>query len=72
MCVAYILLFFKFAVGVSGKLVSIKGSVVRVGNRKLLCTWMAFECNACQAITCIRQPDGKNNINSDSAYNWGF
>lgn len=42
-----------------GKLVSIRGTVIRVGNLKLLCVWMAFSCNTCSSIQCVRQPQGK-------------
>ncbi|XP_075223070.1 DNA helicase MCM8-like [Lycorma delicatula] len=41
-----------------GKLVSIKGTVIRVGNIKLLCTWLAFSCNKCSKIQCVQQPEG--------------
>nr|CAD7462132.1 unnamed protein product [Timema tahoe] len=41
-----------------GKLVSVRGTIIRVGNVKILCTWMAFLCNSCRAMQCIRQPEG--------------
>lgn len=43
----------------TGKLVSIRGTVIRVGNLKLLSVWMAFSCNNCGSIQCVRQPQGK-------------
>ncbi|XP_069669025.1 DNA helicase MCM8 [Periplaneta americana] len=41
-----------------GKLVSVRGTIIRVGNIKLLCMWMAFECNTCCAVQCVKQQDG--------------
>ncbi|XP_066995008.2 DNA helicase MCM8 isoform X2 [Anabrus simplex] len=41
-----------------GKLVSVRGTIMRVGNIKLLCTWMAFECNTCHGMQCVKQPEG--------------
>nr|CAD7399794.1 unnamed protein product [Timema poppensis] len=41
-----------------GKLVSVRGTIIRVGNVKILCTWMAFLCNSCRAMQCIKQPEG--------------
>ncbi|XP_063243461.1 DNA helicase MCM8 [Bacillus rossius redtenbacheri] len=41
-----------------GKLVSVRGTIIRVGNVKLLCTWMAFHCTSCLALQCVRQPEG--------------
>lgn len=41
-----------------GKLVSIKGTIIRVGSIKLLCTWLAFNCNFCKNLLCVKQPDG--------------
>lgn len=42
----------------SGKLVSIKGTVIRVGSIKLFCTRLAFSCNKCNKIQCVLQQDG--------------
>ncbi|KAJ9579973.1 hypothetical protein L9F63_004356 [Diploptera punctata] len=41
-----------------GKLVAVRGTIIRVGNIKLLCIWMAFECNTCHAMQCVKQPEG--------------
>lgn len=41
-----------------GKLVSVRGTIIRVGNIKLLCVWMAFQCNTCHAMQCVKQPEG--------------
>ncbi|XP_021920496.1 DNA helicase MCM8 isoform X1 [Zootermopsis nevadensis] len=41
-----------------GKLVSVRGTIIRVGNIKLLCVWMAFQCNTCLALQCVKQPEG--------------
>ncbi|OWF54901.1 DNA helicase MCM8-like [Mizuhopecten yessoensis] len=42
-----------------GKFISIKGTVVRVGNIKPLCTRLAFECNSCGMVQSVSLPDGK-------------
>lgn len=42
----------------SGKLVCVRGTIIRVGNMKLLCTWMGFQCNSCSSVQTVRQPDG--------------
>ncbi|CAG9796545.1 unnamed protein product [Diatraea saccharalis] len=41
-----------------GKLVTIKGTVIRVGSVGLICTSMAFECSSCHGIQAIVQPQG--------------
>ncbi|KAJ0182473.1 hypothetical protein K1T71_001842 [Dendrolimus kikuchii] len=41
-----------------GKLVTIKGTVIRVGSVGLICTSMAFECSSCHAIQAVVQPQG--------------
>ncbi|CAH0382120.1 unnamed protein product [Bemisia tabaci] len=41
-----------------GKLVSIKGTVIRVGNTKLQATWLAFKCSGCEGVQSVRQPEG--------------
>lgn len=43
----------------TGKLVSVSGTVIRVGNIKLQCSWMAFECAGCESMQCVKQPDGE-------------
>ncbi|XP_014673549.1 PREDICTED: DNA helicase MCM8-like isoform X2 [Priapulus caudatus] len=42
-----------------GKLVSVRGTLVRVGNVKPLCRSMAFSCNACGAEQTLALPDGR-------------
>uniref|UniRef100_A0A6I8PEL4 DNA helicase MCM8 n=1 Tax=Ornithorhynchus anatinus TaxID=9258 RepID=A0A6I8PEL4_ORNAN len=42
-----------------GKFVALRGTVVRVGNIKPLCTKMAFLCAACGELQTISLPDGK-------------
>lgn len=42
-----------------GKLVSIKGTVVRVGNIKPICISMNFQCNKCETIITNYFKDGK-------------
>ncbi|XP_072942602.1 DNA helicase MCM8-like [Epargyreus clarus] len=41
-----------------GKLVTIKGTVIRVGSVGLMCTSMAFECSSCHSIQAVMQPQG--------------
>lgn len=41
-----------------GKLVSICGTVIRVSNIKLQCSWLAFQCNGCDTVQCLKQTDG--------------
>ncbi|KAJ8894051.1 hypothetical protein PR048_006661 [Dryococelus australis] len=41
-----------------GKLASVRGTIIRVGNVKLLCTWMAFHCTSCLSLQCVKQPEG--------------
>ncbi|RZF44587.1 hypothetical protein LSTR_LSTR001345 [Laodelphax striatellus] len=41
-----------------GKLVSIQGTVIRVGQIKLLCAWLAFSCWRCAHVQCVAQIDG--------------
>ncbi|GLG92695.1 DNA replication licensing factor REC [Gryllus bimaculatus] len=40
------------------KMVAIHGTIIRVGNIKLLCVWLAFECMSCHGLQCIKQPEG--------------
>ena len=42
-----------------GKLVTLRGTVVRVSNIKPVCTWLAFECSQCQGVQSVYQPYGK-------------
>ncbi|XP_053622014.1 DNA helicase MCM8 [Plodia interpunctella] len=41
-----------------GKLVTIKGTVIRVGSVGLICTSMAFECSSCHGVQAVVQPQG--------------
>ncbi|XP_045778501.1 DNA helicase MCM8 [Maniola jurtina] len=41
-----------------GKLVTIKGTVIRVGSVGLMCTAMAFECMSCRSVQAVMQPQG--------------
>jgi DNA helicase MCM8 len=41
-----------------GKLASVHGTIIRIGNIKLLCVSMAFQCNTCLAVQCVKQPEG--------------
>ncbi|CAB4057059.1 MCM8 [Lepeophtheirus salmonis] len=42
-----------------GKLITLKGTVVRVSNIKPLCTWLAFKCSFCSHTISINQPEGR-------------
>lgn len=37
---------------------SVRGTVIRVSNVKLICRWMAFECGSCRGKQVLKQPDG--------------
>lgn len=50
--------FLLYNVHITGKLVTIKGTVIRVGSVGLICTSMAFECSSCHNIQAIVQPQG--------------
>ncbi|EEB12334.1 DNA replication licensing factor MCM8, putative [Pediculus humanus corporis] len=41
-----------------GKLITVRGTIIRVGSVKLVCTWMAFQCDICESVQCFRQLDG--------------
>lgn len=41
-----------------GKLVSVRGTVIRVSNVKLICQWMEFQCLNCEGRQILMQPDG--------------
>ncbi|XP_044865741.1 DNA helicase MCM8 isoform X2 [Mauremys mutica] len=45
-----------------GKYVALRGTVVRVGNIKPLCTKMAFICSTCGYIQSFPLPDGKYSL----------
>lgn len=40
------------------KLASVRGTVIRVSNVKFMCNWMAFECEICENVQVVKQPDG--------------
>ncbi|CAB3256561.1 unnamed protein product [Arctia plantaginis] len=41
-----------------GKLVTLKGTVIKVGSVGLICTSMAFECSGCHNVQAVVQPQG--------------
>ncbi|KAI5740476.1 hypothetical protein M8J76_004215 [Diaphorina citri] len=43
-----------------GKLVAVRGTIIRVSNAKLLCSHLAFSCVSCQTEQVIRQDEGKH------------
>ncbi|KAK9510017.1 hypothetical protein O3M35_004892 [Rhynocoris fuscipes] len=44
--------------GLFGKLVTVKGTVIRVGPSKLLCVRMGFACTSCRRPQTVTQKDG--------------
>ncbi|XP_033102816.1 DNA helicase MCM8-like [Anneissia japonica] len=42
-----------------GRFSAVKGTVVRVGNIKPICTRMAFQCNHCGDVQVLTLPDGR-------------
>lgn len=42
-----------------GRLITLRGTVIRVASVRLLCTWLAFRCASCQAEQIVLQPDGR-------------
>lgn len=42
-----------------GRLVSIRGTVIRASNIRPLCMWLAFECNECHGTQVVYQPCGR-------------
>ncbi|XP_054257104.1 DNA helicase MCM8-like isoform X2 [Macrosteles quadrilineatus] len=41
-----------------GKLVCVRGTIIRVSNMKLLCTWLGFQCNTCGSVQTVKQQEG--------------
>jgi DNA helicase MCM8 len=41
-----------------GKLVSLRGTVIKAANIKIMYQYMAFSCSTCTGIQVIRQPEG--------------
>ncbi|KAJ8937576.1 hypothetical protein NQ318_023107 [Aromia moschata] len=41
-----------------GKLVSIKGTVIKAGHVKVVCQYMAFSCGTCAGTQLVKQVDG--------------
>lgn len=41
-----------------GRLVTVRGTIIRASAVQLLCTWMAFRCSSCKSDQAIRQVDG--------------
>ncbi|KAJ8924425.1 hypothetical protein NQ315_007221 [Exocentrus adspersus] len=41
-----------------GKLVSIKGTVIKVGQVKIICQYLAFSCSGCNGTQLVKQVDG--------------
>lgn len=37
---------------------SVNGTVIRVSNVKLQCSWLAFECAGCSLMQSVKQQDG--------------
>lgn len=43
-----------------GKLVTIRGTVIRVSSIRPMCAWMEFQCPICLADQVVHQPEGKH------------
>lgn len=41
-----------------GRLVTVRGTIIRASAAELLCSWRAFRCGVCNTEQAIRQPDG--------------
>lgn len=41
-----------------GKLVSLKGTVIRAAHTKLVCEYLAFKCSQCEGSQLVKQIDG--------------
>ncbi|XP_058454183.1 DNA helicase MCM8 [Malaya genurostris] len=41
-----------------GKLIAVRGTIIRAGPSQIVNTWMAFRCSLCQGQQVIRQTDG--------------
>lgn len=41
-----------------GRLVTVRGTIIRANAAELLCSWMAFQCEKCGTEQAIRQPEG--------------
>lgn len=41
-----------------GKLVTLKGTVIRAAHTKLICEYLAFKCSHCEGSQLIKQTDG--------------
>lgn len=42
-----------------GRLITLRGTVIRVGSARLLCAWLTFRCGSCRAEQIVQQPDGR-------------
>lgn len=43
---------------ITGKLVCVHGTIMKAGNRQLLCQYMAFQCRTCNGKQNVRQTGG--------------
>lgn len=41
-----------------GKLVTLKGTVIRAAHTKLVCQYLAFKCSQCEGSQLVKQIDG--------------
>lgn len=42
---------------ISGRLISLKGTVIKAANVKIMYQYMAFSCSRCTGIQIVKQPD---------------
>lgn len=41
-----------------GRLISVRGTIIRASAAQILCSWLAFRCASCSSEQAIKQPDG--------------
>lgn len=41
-----------------GKLVSVRGTVIRVNAPQIVCSWMTFQCSKCKRMQALKSPTG--------------
>ncbi|XP_049817342.1 DNA helicase MCM8-like isoform X2 [Aethina tumida] len=47
-----------------GKLVSVRGTVIKSGNIKIICSYMTFLCSSCSSLQTVQQTDGNYTLPS--------
>lgn len=44
--------------GIVGKIISIRGTVIKAAHTKLMCTYLPFSCSNCTGVQIVKQNDG--------------